>query len=85
VESEERVMASRAPKPEWTDGAGNLPPIVWIDEAELRRLFDRRVREELGISGDEFVARWQAGDYAEIWDDADHLRIGNLAAMIGLA
>lgn len=35
---------------------------------EGRALFDRKARELLGISGDEFLKRWDRGDYMEAVD-----------------
>jgi len=45
-----------------------------LTEAEGRQFFDRAVREELGISGDEFLRRYDAGHYNG--DDADPDLIG---------
>jgi hypothetical protein len=36
-------------------------------DEEARELFDRSARHYLGISGDEFLCRWDAGEY----DDPD--------------
>lgn len=38
-----------------------------ITKEEGRELFDRNVRRHLGISGEEFIRRWDAGEY----DDPD--------------
>lgn len=38
-----------------------------ITEVEGRELFDRNARHYLGISGEEFIRRWDAGFY----DDPD--------------
>ena len=35
-----------------------------LDAGEGRALFDKAARRELGISGDEFLRRWDAGEYA---------------------
>ncbi len=43
---------------------------VELTEAEGRALFDRAARSDLGISGDEFLARWERGDYAGVEDPA---------------
>jgi hypothetical protein len=37
---------------------------------EGRRLFDERARELLGISGEEFLRRWDAGEYTDAVDPA---------------
>lgn len=41
--------------------------IYELSEEEGRELFDRAVRHHLGISGEEFMRRWDAGYY----DDPD--------------
>jgi hypothetical protein len=50
-------------------------PAVATTEAETtlsteegRELFVREARRLLGISGDEFVRRWEAGDYRDLPD-----------------
>jgi hypothetical protein len=45
-----------------------IPDDVWMERhvlsrEESRELFDQVARRELGISGDEFVRRWRAGEY----------------------
>ncbi len=56
-----------------------LPEIVELTVEESWALFDQHARELLGISGDEFVRRWNAGDYDEIADDGEHYDIIFLA------
>lgn len=41
--------------------------IIEISEEEGRELFDRNARHHLGISGEEFLRRYDAGEY----DDPD--------------
>lgn len=40
-------------------------PVRRATKAEGRALFDQRARRYLRISGDEFLRRWNAGEYAE--------------------
>ena len=42
-----------------------------LTRAEGRRLFDRAARRNLGISGDEFLRRWDAGEYRDRIEDHD--------------
>jgi hypothetical protein len=42
--------------------------VVELDDAEAADLFDRIARREMGISGAEFLARLDNGDY----EDVDH-------------
>ena len=46
-------------------GKQTLPAVRVLTPAEGRALFDQRSREELGISGAEFVRRWKKGKYAD--------------------
>lgn len=56
-----------APDDEFT-----LPPIVELSEEEGRALFDEQARKYMGMSGDEFLRKWDAGeiedpDRSEVW------------------
>jgi hypothetical protein len=56
------------------------------DTDELTReqgqdLFDRRARKLLGISGDEFLRRWDSGDFM----DSDDPKVSSLAVLIPFA
>lgn len=44
--------------------------VAELTEAEAVALFDRAARRDLGISGPEFLARWERGDYASVEDPA---------------
>lgn len=43
-----------------------------ISEQEARELFDRNARHYLGISGEEFLRRWDAGFYDDPDDRSKH-------------
>ena len=58
------------------------PPVRDLSPEESRAFFDAKARELLGISGDEFVRRWNAGDYDEIADDPAHSDIMYLAMFL---
>jgi len=49
---------------------------------EGRRLFDQAARTWLGISGEEFIRRWEAGEYREIADEAGNAHVGDLIMLI---
>jgi hypothetical protein len=52
---------------------------------EVHAIFDRRVRHEIGISGEEFLQRWDAGEYgvlSELPDTTEGRRIWRLATLI---
>lgn len=56
--------------------------IQFLTDEEGRQLFDTSARRTMGMSGEEFIRRWDAGEFAEIADDADHPEIMRLAMLI---
>ena len=40
-----------------------LPPVVELNFEESQAFFDDKARELLVISGEEFLRRWNAGEY----------------------
>jgi hypothetical protein len=56
--------------------------IKWLTEGEGHKVFDERAQELMGMSGDEFLRRWDAGEYDQIADDPDHPDVMRLAALI---
>ena len=63
----------------------DLPPIHFVTPEEGRRMFDEAVRKYMGISGEEFLRRLDAGEYYEIADKPGHRHIVRLALMRSLA
>src|SRR5687767_13653234 len=49
---------------------------------EGRELFDYQARKLLNISGEDFLRRWDAGEYREIADAPGHRHIMRLAMLI---
>jgi hypothetical protein len=43
--------------------------IRFLDDDEAREQFDRQAQRLLGISGDEFIRRYDAGEYDTLQDD----------------
>lgn len=60
-----------------------LPAILPPEEA--RALFDRQARHLVGLSGDEFLARWDAGAYDDLPDTPEGRRVSFLALLIPFA
>ena len=58
------------------------PPRHDLSPEESRAFFDAKARELLDISGEEFVRRWNAGEYDEIADDPAHSDIMYLAMFL---
>lgn len=57
------------------------PPSV-LPAAEARALFDRQARMLLDLSGEEFLARWDAGEYRDLPDTPEGRQIGYLVLLI---
>ncbi len=53
-------------------------------EAEGWQMLDRAARYHLGISAEEFVRRWQAGEYPDP-DGTPALRVAMLLPFVGLS
>jgi hypothetical protein len=49
-----------------------------LSEAEASEQLDAAARKYLGISGDEFAAKWERGDFADRSDDPAVIRVSLL-------
>jgi hypothetical protein len=78
-------MASIAQRVEHNQTDVELPPVIWVTPEEGRRMFDEVVRERLGISGEEFIRRWEEGEYDAVLDMPGYLHIGYLSSLIPFA
>ncbi len=65
--------------------ADPIPGIDLLTPEEARELFDRRARQLLRISGEEFLRRWDAGEYRPVRDDAEGRKSGELVMMMPFA
>lgn len=54
----------------------------FLTPEEAYELFDRKARRLMNMSGEGFMRRWDAGEYAEIADTPGNLRIMRLALMM---
>lgn len=70
-------MAS-SPSVSETEDLVDDPEIVWVSPEDGRRMFDEAAREWLGISGQEFLRRYDAGEYAEMVESEDNRRVVDL-------
>ena len=76
-------MATTAPEP--SDDSFYVPEVVWVSPEEGRRMFDEAAREWAGMSGEEFIRRYEAGEYADMVESEDNRHIVDLVLMIPLA
>jgi hypothetical protein len=60
----------------------NQRHIHWTTLEEGRSLFDRQARQLMDMSGDEFLRRWEAGEFRDIADTSDHRHILRLVSLI---
>jgi len=75
----------KRPEPEPSSGEGDgfaLPPVVELSDEEARAFFDREARRLVGLSGDEFLRRYDRGDYAGIEEDEFGRRVVELEFVI---
>src|SRR6478672_10665576 len=80
VPESETGMAT-APQPDdATDEGYSLPPIVELSEDEGRALFERQARKYMGMSGDEFLRKWDAGEI----EDPDRSEVLTVVFLIPL-
>jgi hypothetical protein len=77
-----RIKAPTQEELEERARVSDVPGTVEVTYDEWMAMFDEAVRERLGISGDEFIERWNAGEYAEIADKAGHRHLMGLALLI---
>jgi hypothetical protein len=72
----------RRPREAWRD---SVPGLHIASDAEGNRLFDYQARQQLGISGEEFLRRWDAGEYARLNDVEFARKVQRLAMLIPFA
>ena len=65
--------------------AETIPGVDVLTPEEGRAHFDRRVEEALGISGDEFLRRWDSGMYRPVPDTSEGRKIGRLVMLMPFA
>ncbi|MFT4041310.1 MAG: hypothetical protein QM692_24220 [Thermomicrobiales bacterium] len=69
---------------EGQEGGHDMLPRV-LTAKEGRERFDRQARRELGISGDEFLRRWDAGEFRPIPDTVEGRKIGRFVMLMPFA
>ncbi len=71
-------MAETAERTETEQGQG----IHWVTDEEAHAIFDREARQVMGMSGEEFLRRYDAGEFDDMPDDNDHLDYWGLVLSI---
>lgn len=72
----------RRPREAWRDSIRGVH-IATAQEGD--ELFDFQTRKELGISGEEFLLRWDAGEYRHLEDPKVERKVQRLAMLIPFA
>jgi hypothetical protein len=62
-----------------------IPGIHFATAEEGEALFDQQARKTLGISGTEFLRRWDSGAYSPVPDTADGRKIRRLVMLMPFA
>jgi hypothetical protein len=73
-------MMTAAAKPE----SGTETEVRWLSDAEACAEFDGQARKWLGMSGDEFLRRWDEGEYRDTFDDEEHWGVLAVASLMPL-
>lgn len=56
--------------------------IHWRSQEELRVLFDAEARQVMGMGGEEFLRRYDAGEFVRIHDDGEDIDFVELEMLI---
>jgi hypothetical protein len=56
--------------------------IQFLTPEEGRELFDREAQRLFGISGDEFLRRWDNGEYGQIPDTPEGRKLGRMYGLM---
>jgi len=59
--------------------------IEFVTPEEGRVLFDREAQRTLGISGEEFLRRWDNGEYQPVPDDTEGRKIARMSMITSFA
>jgi hypothetical protein len=55
-----------------------------ISAAEAREIFDYQARKLMGMSGEEFLRRWDAGEFHDLFDKPGHENLTRLVMKMTL-
>jgi hypothetical protein len=59
--------------------------VEFVTPEEARAIFDREAEKTLGISGEEFLRRWDNREYQPVPDDTEGRKVARMAMMIPFA
>ncbi len=88
AEPQQRVLEREADGDATSDGGAvdavqaQRPGIQWLTDEEANAMFDREARQVMGMSGEEFLRRYDAGEFDDMPDDSEHLDYWDLVLSI---
>ncbi len=56
--------------------------VRWLTDEEARAAFDAEARRVMGMSGEEFLRRYDAGEFDDVPDDWEHMDFTALEMLI---
>jgi hypothetical protein len=56
--------------------------VRWLSDEEAHAMFDSEARRVMGISGEEFLRRYDAGEFQDVHDDGENLDFVELEMLI---
>lgn len=77
-----RVKAPSVEELEQRAAESRVPGVVFVTDDEAFALFDEAVQKYLQMSADEFIARWNAGEYNDVFDKRGYEDLTYLAGFI---
>ncbi|MGH3545996.1 MAG: hypothetical protein ACRDPW_08750 [Mycobacteriales bacterium] len=60
----------------------SVPGVEELSAAEGAKIFDKVARRELGVSGSEFLAAWDRGDFAGEPENVEAMSVGMLIPLV---
>ena len=79
------AMRTSQPAPEQEFEAEEIEGVDFLSPEESVAFFDRLARMKLGISGEEFLHRWDAGEYQPVPDTKVGRKVGRLVMSMPFA
>ena len=58
--------------------------VQYISAAEAREIFDYQARKLMGMSGEEFLCRWDDGEFRDLFDKPGHEKLTRLVMKMSL-
>jgi hypothetical protein len=58
--------------------------VQYINAAEAREIFDYQARRLMDMSGEEFLRRWDEGEFHDLFDKRGHENLTSLVMKMGL-